>query len=123
VAVYPAAVFDAEAREAFRPRLIYALLDAPAITREQLGVCLEAVAEAAAALSHGDLGPARAIVDDSVLDELAAYGTPTQVGRDLAARVRSIRPHSLGIAMVASDPMAVLEPAAEALAVARKELE
>jgi 5,10-methylenetetrahydromethanopterin reductase len=123
LAVYPAAVFDADAREALRPRLIHALLDAPAITREALGVCRGATADAAAALAQGVPGPARAIIDDRVLDELLAYGTPEQVGRELAARVRSIRPRSLGIAMVAEDPMAMLEPAAEALAVARKELE
>lgn len=123
LAVYPAAVFDGDAREALRPRLIYALLDAPAITRAELGVRYESAAEAAAALARGDPGPARAIVDERVLDELVAYGTPQQVGRDLASRVRSIRPRSLGIAMVAEDPMAMLEPAAEALAVARQELE
>ena len=78
---------------------------------------------AAAALAHGDVGPACALIDDRVLDELLAYGTPPQVGRELAARVRSIRPRSLGIAMVAEDPMAMLEPVAEALAVARQELE
>ena len=123
LAVYPAAVFSADAREELRPRLIYALLDAPAVTREQLCVSLDSAAEAAPALAHGDPGPAGRVVNDRVLDELTAFGTPEQVGRDLASRVRFLQPTSLGIAMVAEDPMSVLESAAEALAVARKELE
>jgi 5,10-methylenetetrahydromethanopterin reductase len=123
LAVYPAAVFSAEAREALRPRMIYALLDAPEATRTQLGVCLKAALSAAKALSQGDAALARSVVNDRVLDELAACGTPAVVGRELASRVRELRPNSLGIALVDDNPRRVVEPAAEALAVAREELE
>jgi 5,10-methylenetetrahydromethanopterin reductase len=122
LAVYPAAVFDADTRELMRPRMIHAVLDAPQATRTELGVCLRSAAAAAEALSQGDPAPARAIMDDRLLDELLAYGSPMEVGQQIAARVRSLRVTSLGIALLTEDPLRALVPAAEALAVARKEL-
>jgi hypothetical protein len=50
-------------------------------------------------------------------------GTPEQVGRELAARVRPFNPTSVGLTLFTADPVATLEPAAAALAVARKELD
>src|SRR6266511_2445499 len=41
VSAYPAALFDESRLEATRPRMIYALLDAPEVTRCALGVRIE----------------------------------------------------------------------------------
>lgn len=122
LAVYASAVFDAASREAVRPRLIYALLDAPEVTRRELGVSHEAAAAAAQAISRGDDRPARKIVDDRILSELLVAGTPPAVGHALAERFGPLEPRSIGIALLAEDPMSVLQPAAEALAIAAREI-
>jgi 5,10-methylenetetrahydromethanopterin reductase len=123
LAVYPSAVFDVASLEAVRPRMVYALLDAPEVTRRALGVSFEAAASAALAISRGDDRPAREIVDDRVLDELVVCGPPAAVGHALATRLGPLGPQSIGIALLAEDPLAVLESAAEALAIAARELE
>ncbi|HLZ28328.1 MAG TPA: LLM class flavin-dependent oxidoreductase [Chloroflexota bacterium] len=122
LAVYASAVFDDASREAVRPRLIYALLDAPEATRHALGVSRAAAARAAQAIASGDDRLARQIVDDRVLEELLVYGQPAAVGRALAARWRALHPQSVGIALLAEDPLAALEPAAEALATVAREI-
>jgi 5,10-methylenetetrahydromethanopterin reductase len=122
VAVYVTAVFDAHTLEAIRPRMIYALLDAPEATRAQLGVCRAAAATAARALALGDDGPARRLVDDRLLEELVVHGPPRQVGKQIAQRVRGLGPTSIGISFVTDDPKAMLEPAHAALSVAAREL-
>jgi 5,10-methylenetetrahydromethanopterin reductase len=121
-AVYINAAFDDAALEEIRPGLIYPLLDAPQQTRDQLGLGLAETAAAAAALAGGDGGPARRIIDGPVLDELLVHGPPRVVGKELAARVRALDVTSLGVALLTRDPLAVIGPAAEALAVARWEL-
>jgi 5,10-methylenetetrahydromethanopterin reductase len=122
VAAYLSAVFDPDVREAVRPRMIYALLDAPLATRRALRVELGAVSTAAAALADGDARPARQLVDDRVLDELLLCGSPAEVGRSMALRLRGLQPSSIGLALLTEDPLGTLEPAAAALAVARQEL-
>jgi len=123
VSVYPSAVFESERLEAVRPRMIYALLDAPEATRAALGVCLEDARAAATALSKGDDGQARQLIDDRLFDELVMHGSPEAVGRELAKRVRPLQPASVGVALLTDDPLRTLEPAAEALAVAVRELD
>jgi 5,10-methylenetetrahydromethanopterin reductase len=120
-AVYLDAVFDADSRETLRPRLVFAFLDAPAATRERFGVELEAAREAAELLASGEEGPARKIVDDDALEDLVLYGTPAAVGRRLAAELAPLRPTSIGLTLLTTDPLATLEPAAAALAAARRE--
>jgi 5,10-methylenetetrahydromethanopterin reductase len=123
VALYVTAVFDRDTLEAIRPRMVYALLDAPEATRSQLGVCRAAAQAAAQALARGDDGPARRLVSDPILDELVAHGPPERVGVEIARRGRvGARPGSVGIAFVTDDPRAMLEPAHAALRVAAKEL-
>jgi 5,10-methylenetetrahydromethanopterin reductase len=123
LAVYGSAVFDQASLEVVRPRMIYALLDAPEATRRELGVSREAAATAALAISRGDDRPARKLVDDRLLEELVLSGAPAAVGRALAIRCRPLRPHSIGIALLAENPQSVLEPAARALAIAAGGLE
>lgn len=122
VSVYPSAVFESERLESVRPRMVYALLDAPEITRRELGVCVEDARAAAHALAAGDPGPARRLIDDRLLDELVMHGSPELVGSQLASRVRPLQPWSIGVALLTDDPLTTLEPAAEALAVAAREL-
>ena len=113
-ALYVSAVFDPAEEERVRPRLIFGLLDAPQEYRDALGVKLENVQAAAAALAAGDLGPARKIVSDRVFDALALHGSPEEVGRGLAHLVELHRPTSVGVSLLARDPVAALEPAAVA---------
>jgi len=122
LAVYASAVFDAASREAVRPRMIYALLDAPEATRRALGVSREAAAAAALAISRGDDRRARQVVDDGVLEELVVCGPPATVGHVLAGCFAPLAPQSIGIALLAEDPLSVLAPAAEALAIAAREM-
>lgn len=124
VAAYMNAVFDRESLEALRPRLIYALLDAPEATRVALRVSRAEAAAAANAITLGDDRPARRLVDDDRLDELVIFGSsPAEVGRRLAERLRPIKPTSIGLTLLGTDPMHRLQPAAAALAVAARELE
>ena len=118
IAVYASAVFDPISLEAMRPRMIYALLDAPEATRRELGVSRTDVVEAARAMADGDDRPARKLVDDRLLAELVVYGNPAEVGNCLAERFRPLRPTSIGVALLADDPLSVLERAAAALSVA-----
>jgi 5,10-methylenetetrahydromethanopterin reductase len=121
-AVYVDAVFDDASREAVRPRLIFAFVDAPEATRARFGIDLDAARDAAAALAAGDDGPARKLVDDEALDDLVLSGTPSEVGQRLAAELRPLRPTSVGLTLLTTDPMLTLERAAAALAVAREEM-
>jgi 5,10-methylenetetrahydromethanopterin reductase len=121
-AVYVDAVFDDATREAVRPRLIFAFLDGPEATRAQFGVDLDAARDAAAALAAGDDEPARKLVDDEALDDLVLFGTPSDVGRRMAAELRALRPTSIGLTLLTTDPLVTLERAAAALVVARKEM-
>jgi 5,10-methylenetetrahydromethanopterin reductase len=124
VAIYCDAVFDGDAAvEARRPRWIYNMLNGPDETRARFGISLADASAAAEAFTRGDEGPARKLVTDRLLDELVMRGTPEQVGRELAARVRPFNPTSVGLTLFTADPVATLEPAAAALAVARKELD
>jgi 5,10-methylenetetrahydromethanopterin reductase len=122
VSAYPAALFDLDRLEAIRPRMIYALLDAPEVTRAALGVRLSDAKSAAAALAQGDARPAARLIDDQRLDELVIHGSPEAVGRELAQRLRPLQPLSIGVALLTDDPLATLEPAAQALAIAAREL-
>jgi 5,10-methylenetetrahydromethanopterin reductase len=122
LAVYASAVFDPRSLEAMRPRMLYALLDAPEATRRELGVCRADAAEAARGMAQGDDRAARKLVDDRLLAELVVYGDPTDVGHSLAERFRPLGATSIGVALLAEDPLSVLEPAAAALSVAAHEL-
>jgi 5,10-methylenetetrahydromethanopterin reductase len=123
LAIYATAVFDQASLEATRPRMVHALLDAPEVTRRELGVTREAAVAAAVALSRGDDRPARQLVDDRLLEELVMCGDPAAVGHALATRFGPLRPQSIGLALLAEDPRTALKSAAAALALAARELE
>jgi 5,10-methylenetetrahydromethanopterin reductase len=122
VSVYVSALFDIGRLEQVRPRMNYALLDAPEVTRTELGVTRSAALEAATALAQGDAGPARRLIDDRLLNELVVYGSPAQVGRAIAQRCQGLPATSIGVALLTDDPLGAVAPAAEALKLAAQEL-
>jgi 5,10-methylenetetrahydromethanopterin reductase len=122
VGVYVSALFEVARLEAVRPRMIYAVLDAPEVTRNALGLTREEAQNAADALSVGDAEPARRLIDDGRLAELMVWGTPTEVGQAIAARTKDLHVTSVGCALLTDDPIGALPAAAEALRLAREEL-
>ncbi|HEY3061995.1 MAG TPA: LLM class flavin-dependent oxidoreductase [Chloroflexota bacterium] len=122
VSAYPAALFDETRLEAIRPRMIYALLDAPEVTSCALGVDRKDARAAAQALAQGDPEPARRLIDDQRLDELVIHGSPQRVGEALANRLGPLQPTSIGVALLSDDPLSTIAPAAEALAIAARKL-
>ena len=78
--------------------------------------------QAARALGQGDARPARALIDDRLFDELVVHGAPEVVGAALAERLGPLRPTSIGVALLADDPLGTLEPAAKALSIAAREI-
>ena len=117
--IYMNAVFDDEALEAIRPQMIWVLADSPKQTLQQLGLVLKDLVVPARALGEGDDKLARAIVDNSVLDEFVLHGTPEIVGRELADRLAPLGPDSIGISLLSDDLVGSLGPASEALDIAR----
>jgi 5,10-methylenetetrahydromethanopterin reductase len=119
VAIYPGAIFNPAEVESIRPRLVFALLDAPEINRERLGLHVEDVRRAASAYASGDSGPARSLITDPILDQLVFRGTPDQVGRSLADLVLRTGADSVGLALLTPDLERGVDDAAAALATAR----
>jgi 5,10-methylenetetrahydromethanopterin reductase len=97
LALYPSIIMDDEDLEWARPWFIFAFLDAPASTRDLARLCETDVRRAVGALEAGDEKPARGLVTDDVLAQLAVVGTPADIGRRLAALVRTHRPSSIGV--------------------------
>ena len=122
IALYVSAVFDPSEVEAVRPRLVFSLLDAPAINRERLGLDTEQVRAAAAAYGAGDSAPARSLITDEVLDQILLRGTPAEVGARLATIVAAHRPASVGFSLLTPNLERGLEHSAEAFAVLRRHL-
>jgi 5,10-methylenetetrahydromethanopterin reductase len=122
VALYPSVAFDEAARERHRPEMIWSLLDTPSDVGERLGLDLRRVGDAASALRSGDPGPASALVDDRLLEQLMLTGAPSEVGSRLSALVRAHRPTSIGLAIIADDLTTAIDQAAAAFSAMRDEL-
>ena len=123
IALYPSVAFTEKAADRHRPEMIWSLLDAPPETREELGLDLAAVTAAAEAIRAGDPAPARALIDDTVLERLMLAGSPSVVGRRLAELVREHRPASIGLALVQDDLHEGASHAAEAFTAMTAELQ
>lgn len=119
IALYLGVAFTDEDVEAVRPRLVFSLLDAPAINRASLGIETEDARAAAAAYAAGDDTPARRLITDAVLDQVLLRGTPDAVGRRLANLVARHRPDSVGLNLLTPDLERGLADASAALAHAR----
>ena len=122
IALYPSVAFTEKAVQRHRPEMIWALLDTPPETREELGLDGDAVKAAAEAIRGGDPEPARALVDDTVLERVMLVGQPSVVGRRLAELVREHRPTSIGLALLQDDLHEGVCDAAEAFAAMAAEL-
>ena len=113
-ALYPNVAFTTDEAESIRPKLVYAFTDGPPRTSSMLGVDPDAAARAAKALSEGDDGPARDVIDDRVLAALLVSGTVDEIGRQLAELARGHGASSVGVAYIGQDPHGVLESVAAA---------
>jgi 5,10-methylenetetrahydromethanopterin reductase len=123
VALYPSVAFDEDARERHRPEMIWSLLDAPPDVVDGFGLDRDAVAAAAGALRAGDRTAASTLVGDDLLDQLMLLGSPDVVGRRLADLVRTHRPTSIGLAIIADDLHGSIDRAAAAFHHMRAELD
>lgn len=99
IALYPSVIFDGEDLEWARPRFIFAFLDTPESTRRHAGLPEDAVRRAVAAFEHGDEAPARRLISDDVLANLAIIGSPGMIASQLAKLVASYRPDSIGVCL------------------------
>lgn len=120
IALYPSVAFGPEAREHLRPDLVHALADSPAGVRSRLGVSEVDLGAALEALAAGDREPARALVTDSLQEQLMLVGGPDDVGQRLAALVREHQPESIGLAITQRDMEDGLRQAARTLSVMKR---
>jgi 5,10-methylenetetrahydromethanopterin reductase len=97
VALYPSIILDDEELEWARPKFIFAFLDTPASTRELARLSEADVREAVVAFEHGDDKPARRLITDEVLAQLALTGSFHDIGTRLASLVRTYQPSSIGV--------------------------
>jgi 5,10-methylenetetrahydromethanopterin reductase len=122
IALYPSVAFTPADIEASRPQMLWALADAPAAVRRELGIAEAEIDRATAALQGGDEGPARRLMTDERLDRVMLTGPPRDVGRRLAELARRHRPNAIGLALLQADVGQAIAAAAESFAVMRSEL-
>jgi len=102
--------------EHLRPALIWTLVDAPAVTRDRLGIDPLALGAAVEALNAGDDRLARQIVDDDVVAQLVVAGEPATIGAGLRSYVDEFAAQTIGLLLhPEGDPVAAVESAGEAL--------
>jgi 5,10-methylenetetrahydromethanopterin reductase len=99
IALYPSVIFDGADLEWARPRFIFAFLDTPASTRRQAGLSEDEVRQAVASFEQGDDAPARRLITDDVLANLAVIGDPGVIASRLAKLVEAHRPTSIGVCL------------------------
>jgi 5,10-methylenetetrahydromethanopterin reductase len=105
IALYPSVIFDGADLEWARPRFIFAFLDTPASTRRHAGLSEEEVRQAVAAFEQGDEAPARRLITDDVLANLAIIGDPGVIASRLAQLVAAHRPASIGVCLRTPRPL------------------
>jgi 5,10-methylenetetrahydromethanopterin reductase len=105
VALYPSVIFDGEDLEWARPRFIFAFLDTPASTRKHAGLSEDEVRRAVQAFERGDEAPARQLITDDVLANLAVIGDQGVIASRLAQLVTAHRPRSIGICLRTPEPL------------------
>ncbi len=121
VAVYVNAAFDPAEREHLRGVLLRPLLDGPLATRVRLGIDDTIAAAADRALVAGDDRPARAVIEDRILDEFVLAGDRDQIGRGLADLVLDLQPTSIGLTLhPGDDPIGTVHRGADVLGRARR---
>jgi 5,10-methylenetetrahydromethanopterin reductase len=114
IALYSTGVFDPDEAAALPPQMVLPLHDSPGHVLDALGLDRVAVAAARDALLAGNPGPARDLVTPEIFADLVLAGSPADVGRVLAERVRAHRPDSIGLTFTTPDPVQVVKDAAAA---------
>ena len=105
VALYPSVILDREDLEWARPRFIFAFLDTPASTRRHAGLSEDEVRRAVESFEQGDDTPARQLISDDVLANLAIIGDPGMIASGLARLVTAHRPTSIGVCLRTPRPL------------------
>lgn len=105
IALYPSVIFDGEDLEWARPRFIFAFLDTPASTRQHAGVSEDEVRRAVESFAQGDDAPARKLITDDVLANLAIIGNHGVIASRLAELVQAHRPASIGVCLRTPRPL------------------
>jgi 5,10-methylenetetrahydromethanopterin reductase len=105
IALYPSVIFDGEDLEWARPRFIFAFLDTPASTRRHAGLSESEVRRAVESFEEGDDAPARRLISDDVLANLAVIGDPGVIASRLAELVAAHRPASIGVCLRTAQPL------------------
>lgn len=104
VAMYPSIAFDDDELEWARPQFVFAFLDAPHSTRALAQLSEQELREAVDAFEGGDDGPARRLITDGVLSQIAMVGSPEHIGVRLATLVQRYRPSSIGLCIRTAGP-------------------
>jgi 5,10-methylenetetrahydromethanopterin reductase len=99
IALYPSVIFGGQDLEWARPRFIFAFLDTPASTRERADLSEDDVRRAVESFEQGDEAPARQLISDDVLANLAVIGDHAQIASRLAGLVTAHRPASIGVCL------------------------
>ena len=105
IALYPSVILDQEDLEWARPRFIFAFLDTPASTRRHAGLSEDEVRRAVESFEQGDDTPARQLISDDVLANLAVIGDPGVIASRLAGLVAAHRPTSIGVCLRTPQPL------------------
>jgi 5,10-methylenetetrahydromethanopterin reductase len=105
IALYPSVIFDGEDLDWARPRFIIAFLDTPPSTRRHAGLSDDDVRRAMQAFEQGDDAPARRLITDDVLANLAIIGDSGLIASRLAELVRTHRPSSIGVCLRTPRPL------------------
>jgi 5,10-methylenetetrahydromethanopterin reductase len=105
IALYPSVIFDGDDLEWARPRFIFAFLDTPASTRRHAGLSESEVRRAVQYFEQGDDAPARKLISDDVLANLAIIGDPGVIASRLAELVQAHRPASIGVCLRTPRPL------------------
>jgi hypothetical protein len=102
--------------EHLRPALIWTLADAPALTRERLGIDSAQLDVAIRALQSGDDSLARQVVTDDVVHQLVVVGDAATVTAGLHGYISEFDPDTIGLLLHPDgDPVAAIIAAGDAL--------
>jgi 5,10-methylenetetrahydromethanopterin reductase len=122
ISLYVSAAFEPEDVERARPEMVWPLLNSSDSTIALTGHARSEFLTATQALQSGDAEPARRLMSDDVLRHVLLWGTPAEIGLELAALARTERPDSIGICLLQADVPKALEGCAEAFAAMHSQL-
>jgi 5,10-methylenetetrahydromethanopterin reductase len=122
ISLYVSVAFEAEDVERARPQMVWPLLNSSDTAISLTGLRRADFAQATEALQRGDLEPARQVMSDDVLRHVLLWGSPHEIGLQLAAIVRQERPRSIGVCLLQHDVPRALEACAQAFNAMRDEL-